>query len=109
MDIRGVSTRQIHAQKRGATQSEAERKAVHSFQKGVHTVLGRRGWIIGKHEATLGPMRIDGKDHPLHDVAAWCERLRRRTPSRAVRGPGNQPWSMRSPGCTAPVPGSRTA
>src|SRR5262245_49583513 len=39
-------------------------------------MLGRRGWIIDKHKATLGPMRIDGKDHPLHDVAARCECLR---------------------------------
>ena len=48
-------------------------------------VLGRRGWIIGKHEAALGPMRIDGKGHPLHDVAAWCECLRE-THAHLARG-----------------------
>src|SRR5437660_1148109 len=61
--------------KEGAAQDNAERQAVHSFQESIHVVLGRRGWIIGKHEAALGPVRVDGKDHPLHDVAAWCECL----------------------------------
>ena len=31
--------------------------------------------MIGKREAALGPMRIDGEDKPLHDVTPWFECL----------------------------------
>jgi hypothetical protein len=31
--------------------------------------------MIGKHEAALGPMRINSEDQPLHDVTPWFESL----------------------------------
>ena len=85
--------------KEWTTQDEAERQVMYRFQASVHAGLGRRGWIIGKHEAALGPMRINGEDDPLHDVTSWCERLWE-THAYLARGP----WS-RKPALVHALPG----
>lgn len=73
--LQGVQSPPDTRPEEGPPEEKTECQAVHSFAESVHGGLRGWGWLIGKHEAALGPMCINGENKPLHDVVPWFECL----------------------------------